>query len=139
MPFNNTSDIWFSSNNKINGTAAQNYVMKFNANNTANHLIITNNIILSNLLKELSSLPIISFQNIKNSYIVLKELEKIRIKNVTFVFLKSDENKKLEKIINTVFSDLLPLGYNLNIKYIDNLKDFFEEDFNVLYSLNKEN
>lgn len=90
-------------------------------------------------MREISDIPIISFQNIQNSYMVLKELEKIRIKNVTFVFLKSDENKKTEKIINNVYSDLIPLGYNLNIKYIDNLKDFFDEDFNVLYVLNKEN
>ena len=136
-PFNNTSDIWFSSNNKINGTTAQNWVMKFNIGQDTNHIIIIDSLILGNLIKEVSNLPIIAFQNIANSYTILKEVEKEKIKNITFVFMKDIENERIQKIINQVYCDLIPLGYNLNIKYIKNLKDFFDEDFNVVYTLNK--
>ena len=46
-------------------------------------------------------------------------------------------NENLDYIINRVFRDLIPLGYNLDIKYITNYKDFFEYNFNVTYTLNK--
>lgn len=46
-------------------------------------------------------------------------------------------NQNLDYIINRVFRDLIPLGYSLDVKYINNYKDFFEKDFNVTYTLNK--
>lgn len=38
---------------------------------------------------------------------------------------------------NRIFRDLLPLGYNLDVKYINDYKDFFDKDFNVTYTLKK--
>lgn len=78
--FNNTSDIWFSSNNKINGMSAQNCVMKFNMDKALSHILIVANLILGNLLKEVSNMQIVTFQNSSSSYSILKEVEKTKIK-----------------------------------------------------------
>lgn len=47
---------------------------------------------------------------------------------------------KLDYIINRIFRDLLPLGYNLDTKCITNYNDifkidFFDNNFNVDYTL----
>lgn len=44
--FNNSSDIWFSSSNKINGTATRNWIMKGNLKENSNSVILTDNFIL---------------------------------------------------------------------------------------------
>lgn len=136
-PFNNNKDIWFSSNNKINGTGTRNWIMKNNITNYSNNVIITDNFILGNLIKESINLPIIAFQNISNSYQILREIEKTNIKNITFVIRIAYANENLDYIINRIFRDLIPLDYNLNVKYINDYKDFFDKDFNVTYTLNK--
>lgn len=135
--FNNNQDIWFSSNNKINGTNAKSWIMKNNITNNSNSVIITDNFILGNLIKETINAPMLAFQNISNSYMILKEIEKTIIKDITFVIRLPQANENLDYIINRIFRDLIPLNYNINIKYINDYKDFFDENFNVAYTLKK--
>lgn len=135
-PINKNSDIWFSSNNKINGTSAKSWIMKYNITNNTESIILTDNFIFGNLIKDVLNAPVLAFQNISNSYMILKEIEKTNIKNITFV-IRTSYAESLDYIINRVFRDLIPLGYNLDFKCITDYKDFFEEDFNVAYSYQK--
>lgn len=134
-PFNNTSDIWFSSNNKINGTTAKSWIMRNNITDNSTSVILTDNFILGNLIKETINAPMIAFQNISNSYMILKEIEKTNIKDIVFVLRLQQTNNNLDYIINRIFRDLIPLGYNLDIKYTKDYKDFFDENFNVAYTI----
>lgn len=134
-PFNNNSDIWFSSNNKINGTKAKSWIMKNNIKENSESVILTDNFLLGNLIKETINEPMIAFQNISNSYIILKEIEKTNIKNIIFVLRLSQADENLDYIINRIFRDLVPLGYNLDIKYVNDYKDLFDVDFNVAYEI----
>ena len=135
-PINKNSDIWFSSNNKINGTSAKSWIMRYNITNNTESIILTDNFIFGNLIKDVLNAPVIAFQNISNSYMILKEIEKTNIKNITFV-IRTSYAESLDYIINRIFRDLIPLGYNLECKCITDYKDFFEEDFNVAYSYQK--
>lgn len=136
-PFNNNQDIWFSSTNKINGTSAKSWIMKNNIYDNSRSLVITDNFLLGNLIKETINAPLLAFQNISNSYVILKELEKTDIKNILFVVRLPQANENLDYIINRIFKDLIPLDYNLDIKYINDYKDFFDDEFNVTYTLSK--
>lgn len=111
--------------------------MKNNITNETNSVIITDNFLLGNLIKETINEPMIAFQNISNSYIILKEIERTNIQNILFIFRLPQVNENLDYIINRIFRDLIPLGYNIDIKYINSYKDFFDENFNVNYTLNK--
>lgn len=135
-PINKNSDIWFSSNNKINGTSAKSWIMRYNITNNTESIILTDNFIFGNLIKDVLNAPVIAFQNISNSYMILKEIEKTNIKNITFV-IRTSYAESLDYIINRIFRDLIPLGYNLECKCITDYKDFFEEDFNIAYSYQK--
>lgn len=135
--FNKSSDIWFSSSNKINGTSARSWIMRYNITEDSESVLLTDNFLLGNLIKETINAPTIAFQNIANSYTILKEIEGTNIKNITFVLRIPQSNQNLDYIINRVFRDLIPLGYSLDVKYIKDYKDFFEKDFNVTYTLNK--
>lgn len=132
--FNNNQDIWFSSNNKINGTRAKNWIMKSNINEYSTSVILTDSLLLGALAKDITGKSIIAFQNITNSYMILKEIENTQIKDIIFLVRGS---KNLDYIINRVFRDLVPLGYNLDTKYISDCKDFFNDSFNVSDTLNK--
>ena len=134
-PFNNNSDIWFSSNNKINGTTAKSWIMKNNITENSTSVILTDNFVFGNLIKETINAPMIAFQNITNSYMILKEIEKTNIKNIVFVLRLEQANENLDYIINRIFRDLIPLGYNLDIKYTKDYKDFFDEIFSTTYAL----
>lgn len=136
-PFNTSSDIWFSSNNKINGTGAKSWIMKNNITKNSNSVVITDNFLLGHLIKETINAPMLAFQNISNSYRILKELEKTNINDILFVIRLPQVNENLDYIINRIFKDLIPLNYNLDIKYINNYKDFFDDEFNVTYTLSK--
>lgn len=135
--FNNSSDIWFSSSNKINGTGTKNWIIKNNITENSKTLLLTDNFLLGNFIKENSNQPVIAFQNITNSYMILKEIEKTNIENIIFIIRIPQTNNNLDYIIRRVFRDLLPLGYNLDVKYIKNFKDFFEKDFSDNYTLKK--
>lgn len=95
---------------------------------------IEDNLLLGALAKDITSESVIAFQNITNSYMILKEIENTQIKDITFLIR---ENNNLDYIINRVFRDLIPLGYNLDTKYVSNYKDFFDNNFNVSYKSNK--
>lgn len=136
-PFNNNQDIWFSSNNKINGTKAKSFLMTSKLQEDSDSVIITDNFILGNLIKENFDTPLITFQNISNSYIILREIEKTNIKNITFVIRLKQANENLDYIINRIFRNLISLNYNIDIKYIDEFKDIFEEKFSIYYTLNR--
>lgn len=137
-PFNNNRDIWFSSNNKINGTTAKNWIMKNNIVNDSDSIIITDSFLLGNLIKETINFPMLAFQNVSNSYIILREIEnESNIKNITFILRLPELENNIDYIINRIFRDLIPLGYNLDIKYINDFKDFFDQDFNVNHTLNQ--
>lgn len=132
--FNNNQDIWFSSNNKINGTRAKNWIMKSNINEYSTNVILTDSLLLGALATDITNESVIAFQNITNSYMILKEIENTQIQNITFLVRG---NNNLDYIINRVFRDLIPLGYNLDNKFVSNYKDFFNDNFNVSYALNK--
>ena len=136
-PFNGIKDLWFSSKDKINGTAGKSYIVKNNITEESKSLIITDNLILGNLIKATINEPMIAFQNITNSYMILKEIEQTNIRNITFVFRVPYSNENIDYITRRVFSDLLPLGYNLNLKCIKDYKDFFDENFDVHYTAYK--
>lgn len=135
--FNDNLDIWFSSKDKINGTSVRNYIMKNNINEYSSDLIITDSFVMGTLIKETINKPMIAFQNIANSYMILKEIEQTDISNITFVYRVPYSNENIDYIIRRVFSDLIPLGYKLNMKCISNYKDFFDEKFDVHYAVQK--
>lgn len=134
--FNGTTDIWFSSKDKINGTATKNFICKSNITEDTDTIILTDNLILGNLIKDTINVPLIAFSRITNSYQVLNVLDKTNIKNIIFT-IRKDENQNLDYIINRVFQDLIPLGYNLETKYIRDYRDILKDDFLYLYKLEK--
>ena len=133
--FANTSDLWFSSSNKINGTSAKNWIMKNNITGNSKTVILTDNFLMGNLIREIIDVPLIAFQKITNSYIILKEIEQTNIENIIFVTQVETANENLDYIIRRVFRDLVPLGYNLDVKCIKTVKDLLDEDFNENYKL----
>ena len=58
------------------------------------------------------------------------------IQNIIFT-VRSADNQNLDYIINRIFRDLIPLGYNLEIKYVRDYRDIFKDDFLTLYRLDK--
>lgn len=111
--------------------------MKNNLKDNSNRVIITDNFLLGNLIKETINAPMIAFQNISNSYMILKEIEKTNITDITFVIRLPQANENLDYIINRILRDLIPLNYNIDTKYINNYKDFFDRNFDVTYTLKK--
>lgn len=111
--------------------------MRSNINLNSQNLILTDNLLLGTMAKDIINEPIIAFQNIPNSYMILKEIENTEIKNITFILRIQECENNLDYIINRVFRDLIPLGYNLDIKYVKNYKDFFDDKFNDFNTLNK--
>ena len=128
--FNNSEDIWFSSNGKINGTATKNYIMRSNISADTTNVILTDSFILGNLIKDALNLPVISFQNISNSYMILNEIQNTNIKNITFIIRLPNANNNLDYVINRIFKCIS------NYNDVFNL-DFFDDKFNVDYTLNK--
>lgn len=135
-PYNNTTDLWFSSNGKINGTATKNWISKSNINSDTETVVLTDNLLLSNLIKEARKIPVIAFSSISNSYTILRALDNTNIKNIIFT-VRNPENQNLDYIINRVFRDLIPLGYNLETKYVKDYKDILDDNFLTLYELKK--
>ena len=136
-PFSNTSDLWFSSNNKINGMSAKNWIMRNNIKEDAESVILADNFLMGDLIREITEFPVIAFQKITNSYLILKEIEKTNVQNIIFVTQIPNTNENLDYIIRRVFRDLVPLGYNIDVKCITNVKDLLDEDFNRNYKLRK--
>lgn len=135
-PFNNATNIWFSSKGKINGTICKNYLSKSNITKDTETVVLTDNLILGNLIKEITNAPLIAFSSITNSYQILKVLDNTNIKNIIFTIRDSKE-QKLDYIINRVFKDLIPLGYNLETRYIKDYRDILADNFLDIYKLEK--
>ena len=135
-PFNNTKDMWFSSKDKINGTGTKNVLSKNNIDENTDTVVLTDNFLLGNYIKASLNVPMIAFSNISNSYQILKVIESTNVDNIIFSF-KIGQNDNLDYIINRIFKDLIPLGYNLETKPIKDFKDVLDKDFLALYSLRK--
>ena len=135
-PFNNTRDMWFSSKDKINGTGVKNILIKNNIFEDTDTVILTDNFLLGNYIKASLNVPMLAFSNISNSYQVLKAIESVNVTNIIFVF-KVGQNDNLDYIINKIFRDLIPLGYNLETKTLTEFKEILDDDFFTLYSLKK--
>ena len=103
--------------------------MKSNITHNTTNVILTDSFILGHLIKDALNLPIISFQNISNSYMILNEIQNTNIRNITFIIRTPNCNNNLDYIINRIFRDLLPLGYNIDTKCILNYNDIFNLDF----------
>ena len=126
--FNGSTDIWFSSKGKINGTAIKNIVVKRNITQNTDTVILTDDFLLGNYIEEALEVPIIAFSNISNSKQILKILDNTNIQNILFTF-KVNRNDNLDYIINRVFRNLLPLGYELEVKAITDFKEILKDDF----------
>jgi DNA polymerase III alpha subunit (gram-positive type) len=135
-PYNGTTDIWFSSSGKINGTGTKNWISKSNIKEDTETVVLTDNLILSNLIKDVLNAPVIAFSSISNSYQILKVLDNTNIQNIIFTVRVSD-NQNLDYIIHRVFKDLIPLGYNLESKFVGSYKDILADDFLDTYKLEK--
>ncbi len=135
-PFNGMTSLWFSSKGRINGTTTRNYIYRNNITKNTKSIILTDDLILGYLIKDTINAPTIAFSNITNSYQILSVLDKTNIKNIIFT-IRNNENQNLDYIINRVFKDLIPLGYNLETKYIGDYKDILKEDFLCCYKLEK--
>ncbi len=129
--FNNISDLWFSSSGKINGTSAKSWIMKNNITSHTKSVILTDNLLLGNLITEVTNVSVLAFQGISNSYSILKEIEGTNINKITFMLRIPECNENIDYIINRIFRDLIPLGYELDIKYVKNYKDFFDEKSDI--------
>ena len=134
--YNGTTNMWFSSNGRINGTSTKNWIYKNNITNDTKTVVLTDDLLLGNLIKAILNVPIISFSNISNSYQILKAIDNTNIHNIIFT-IRSADSQNLDYIINRIFRDLVPLGYNLETKYIQDYKDVLKDDFLTLYSLKK--
>ena len=109
--------------------------MRYNIDEKTDTVYITDNFLVANLMKEAINVPVIAFQNISNSYMILKEIEKKPIKNIIFVIRLPQSNENLDYIIRRIIRDLIPLGYNIDTKYVKNYKDFFDKNFDVTYTI----
>lgn len=134
--YNNITDMWFSSSGKINGTATKNWISKSNITANTKTVVLTDDLLLGNLIKAILNVPIIAFSSISNSYQILKALDNTNIHNIIFI-VRSVDNQNLDYIINRIFRDLIPLGYNLETKYVRDYKDVLKDDFLTLYRLKK--
>ena len=134
--YNGVTDMWFSSNGKINGTATKNWISKSNITANTKTVVLTDDLLLGNLIKAILNVPIIAFSSISNSYQILKALDNTNIHNIIFT-VRSVDNQNLDYIINRVFRDLIPIGYNLEVKYVRDYEDVLKDDFLTLYRINK--
>ena len=134
--YNGTTDIWFSSSGKINGTGTKNWISRNNITEDTETVVLTDNLILSNLIKDVLNAPVIAFSSISNSYQILKAIDNTNIQNIIFT-VRPEENQNLDYIIHRVFKDLIPLGYNLDTKYVGDYKDILKDDFLYSYRLEK--
>ena len=135
--YNGTTDIWFSSSGKINGTGTKNWISKSNIQEDTKTVILTDSILLSNYIKSALDAPVIAFSSIGNSYQILKAIDNTNIQNIIFTVRALEENQNLDYIIHRVFRDLIPLGYNIDTKYIRNYKDILMDEFLTSYILKK--
>ncbi|MBP3801759.1 MAG: hypothetical protein J6I85_07060 [Clostridia bacterium] len=134
-PLENTENLWFSSNGKINGTTVKNWTSKTNITENTKTIVITDNLIMNNLIKATTDASIIAYSNLNNTYQVLKELDNTNIDNIIFAVKDLEQNEKLKNVIKEIYNDLIPIGYNIETKNIENYKDILKDDFLCTYGL----
>lgn len=134
-PLENTENLWFSSNGKINGTTVKNWTSKTNITENTKTIVITDNLIMNNLIKATTDASIIAYSNLNNTYQVLKELDNTNIDNIIFAVKDLEQNEKLKNVIKEIYNDLIHIGYNIETKNIENYKDILEEDFLCTYGI----
>ena len=135
-PFNDTTDLWFSSRDKINGTGVKNFVGKTEIDDNQEILVLTDSILLGNLIRDMLDAPVISFQGISNSYQILKVIENTNISRIIFT-VRIPESQNLNYIIHRVYKDLIPLGYDIESKVVKDYTDVLDENFLSAYRLEK--
>lgn len=113
--FNGTSDLWFSSAGKINGTGTKNWISKNNIREDTKTVVITDSLLLGNFMKATLNIPVISFSSIANSYQILKSIDGTNIQNIIFT-IRPGANQNLDYIIRRIFRDLLPLRIQFRSK-----------------------
>lgn len=131
--YKDTSDIWFSSSGKINGTGTKNWISKNNIQENTETVVITDSLLLGNFMRATTDIPVVSFSSIANSYQILKVLDGTDIQNIIFT-IRPKQSQNLDYIINRVFRDLIPLNYNLETKVVNNFRDILNEDFLTFYA-----
>ncbi len=127
--FNNCKYLWFSSNNKIAGTPANNYIASNNITELTNTVILTDNLLNYNLIKEATDYPIIGFSETANSYNILKELKYTNIENIIFTVRSPEKGQKIDYLIEKIFKDLFARGYDISYKFINNYMDVLKDNF----------
>ena len=131
-----TQDYWFSSKGKINGTGTRNVISKTTIDENEEILILTDSILLGNLIRDMLDVPVIAFSNIVNSYQLLKAVEETNVEKIIFT-LRLKDNKNLNYIIHRVYKDLIPMGYDIETKVIKNYTDILDDNFLNTYRLEK--
>ena len=129
-----TQDYWFSSKSKINGTGTRNVISKTEIDENEDTLILTDNILLGNLIRDMLDQAVIAFSSIVNSYQVLKAVGETNVEKIIFT-LRLKDNKNLDYIIHRVYKDLIPMGYDIETKVIQDYTDVLNDDFLSTYRL----
>lgn len=131
--FNGTNSIWFSSNNRLNGTPAENWLTSFNLNESTDTIILTDDFITAHVLNLGLKVPILAFSSIQNSKNIIKKLKSTNIKNIIFTVRVNDETQKLDYLIEKLISGLIASGYNVSIKAFKNIEDIYRPDILELF------
>lgn len=131
--FNGTNNIWFSSNSKINGTSAQNWLMSFNIKKDTDTVILTDDFITAHCLNLGLKVPILAFSGIQNSKNIIKKLKTTNIKNIVFTVRLNDETQKLDYLIEKLISGLISAKYDVSIKTFRAVEDMYRPDILELF------
>jgi len=134
--FKGTKNIWFSSNNKLNGTAAENWLTSFNLNENTKTIILTDDFITAHSLRIGLNVPILAFSSIQNSQNIIRKLKKTNVKNIIFTLRINDNTQKLDYLIEKLISGLLSVGYDVSIKTYKDIEDMYRPDILELFNQN---
>lgn len=127
--FNNCKNLWFSSSNKLNGTSSINCIASSNITEFTDTVILTDNLLNYNLIKEVTNYPVIGFSETANSYNILKELKYTNIENIIFTVRSPEKGQKFEYLLEKIFKDLLMKGYDISYKFINSYADLLNTNF----------
>lgn len=131
--FNGTKNIWFSSNNKINGTPAENWLTSFNVKPDTETIILTDDFITAHCLNLGLKVPIVAFSGIQNSKNIIKNFKNTNIKNIIFTLRIQDDTQKMDYITDKLISGLLAANYNVKIKTFVDAEDMYRPDILELF------
>lgn len=134
--YNGTNNIWFSSNNKINGTPAENWLMSFNIKEDTHTIILTDDFITAHNLNLGLKVPILAFSSIQNSKNLIKQLKNTNIKKIIFTVRLSDETQKIDYLIEKLLSGLLDVGYDIEIKTYFDIESMYDSSVLEMFNNN---